>query len=220
MFTGIIEELGRVKAVEKKPGITVLGIEGKTTLQDAKIGDSITVNGTCLTMTGIKNDSFFVDISSETLKSTNLGDLVVGSRVNLERSMKVSDRIGGHLVTGHVDGVGVIKEKRLLGDSTFFRIEAPEYVLKYIILKGSIAVDGISLTVTDITDKDFGVVIIPHTANVTTMGFKGIGDKVNLEADILGKLVLSKVEGYVEKILLSGEKGGITLDFLKGHGFL
>lgn len=210
MFTGIIEELGRVRSAEKKSGITGFSIEARITIQDTKIGDSIAVNGTCLTIVGIKNGAFWVDISTETLKNTNLGDLIIGSRVNIERSMRVSDRIGGHIVTGHVDGVGVIKGKRPLGDSTFFRIEAPEHVLKYTILKGSIAVDGISLTVTDITDKDFGVVIIPHTANVTTMGFKGIGDKVNLEADVLGK--------YVEKIFLSKGKKGIE-GLLREQGF-
>lgn len=211
MFTGIIEELGRVKAIERKAGGVSLSLEGRITLEDAKVGDSITVNGTCLTMTMVKKGSFTVDISPETLKNTNLGDLRVGDRVNLERALRVSDRLGGHFVTGHIDGVGVIKEKRPLGDSTFFRIDAPEPVLRYTTLKGSIAVDGISLTVVDVTDKDFGVVIIPHTANVTTMGFKGIGDRVNLEADILGKLV--------EKIFLHKEKKEITLDLLREHGF-
>jgi len=217
MFTGIIEGLGRVSSIEKRSGITNIYIEGGISLEGTKIGDSISVNGTCLTVTGTDKGSFSVDVSHETLKNTNLGDLRVGDRVNLERPMRLYDRMGGHLVTGHVDGIGLIKEKRPLGDSTFFRIEAPESVLRYTILKGSIAVDGISLTITDLREKDFGVVIIPHTATVTTMGFKGVGDKVNLEADILGK--------YVERILFSFGKTrkegiGIKMDFLREHGFV
>lgn len=211
MFTGIIEELGRIKEVDKKGGITDIAVEGKIVIEDARIGDSICVNGTCLTVTVIKNASLYFDVSLETLRNTNLGDLKIGDRVNLERSMRLADRIGGHLVTGHIDGVGVIREVRRLGDSTLFRIEAPESVLRYTIHKGSIAVDGISLTVIGISDRDFSVVIIPHTASMTTMGFKVVGDRVNLEADILGK--------YAEKILLSKKETGITVDFLKEYGF-
>lgn len=211
MFTGIIEELGKIKEIERRGVNAGLTIEAENTLEGAKIGDSISVNGTCLTMAGIKKGSFRADVSSETLRNTNLGELKAGGRVNLERPLRVSDRIGGHIVSGHVDRVGIIKEKRPLGDSVFFRIEAPKDVLRYTILKGSLAVDGISLTVTELTDKDFCVVIIPHTATVTTMGFKGIGDKVNLEADILVK--------YVERILLSKEEEGITLDLLRKYGF-
>lgn len=211
MFTGIIEELGRVKGIERKGGNADLAIEAKIIIEEAKIGDSICVNGTCLTMAGIGKGFFRADVSPETLRSTNLGELKSGSKVNLEMPMRLSDRIGGHIVSGHVDCVGIIKEKTPLGDSISFRIEAPREVLRYTILKGSIAVDGISLTVTDITEKDFGIVIIPHTAKVTTMGFKGIGDKVNIEADILGK--------YVERILLSNEKGKITKELLNKYGF-
>lgn len=211
MFTGIIEELGRVKTIDRKSGSLTLALEGRVIMEGAKIGDSISVSGTCLTMAWINKNSFRADISPGTLKNTNLGDLKVGDRVNLERPMRLSDRIGGHLVTGHIDGVGEIRGKKTQGDSIFFRIEAPEKVLRYTVLKGSIAVDGISLTINDLTDRDFGVVIIPHTAAVTTMGFKGIGDRVNLEADILGK--------YVEKVHLSKEKKEVTGDFLREYGF-
>lgn len=211
MFTGIIEELGRVKAIERKGINADLTIEAEIVIEGARIGDSISVNGTCLTMAALGKGYFKSDVSPETLRSTDLGELKAGSRVNLERPMRLSDRIGGHIVSGHVDGVGTIKEKRPLGDSTFLRIETPKEVLRYTILKGSIAVDGVSLTVVDIRERDFGVVIIPHTAKVTTLGFKGVGDRVNLEADILGK--------YVEKIFLSKEDKGVTLDFLREYGF-
>lgn len=212
MFIGIIEELGRIKGIVKKSGNTGLTIEGKITLEEAKIGDSISVNGTCLTIAEIKKNLFGVDVSPETLRSTNLGELRIGDRVNLERAARLSDRIGGHIVTGHVDGVGIIREKRTLGDSSFYRIEAPKEVLRYVVLKGSIAVDGISLTITDLTESDFGLVIIPHTSTITTMGFKKVGDKVNLEVDILGK--------YVERVLLYRESKGITMDSLKEYGFI
>lgn len=211
MFIGIIEELGRIKGIKKKGGNTDLTIEGRSTIEGTNIGDSISVNGTCLTVTEIKKNLFRVDVSPETLRSTNLGELRIGDRVNLERAARLSDRIGGHIVTGHVDGVGIISEKRTLGDSSFYRIEAPKEVLKYVVLKGSIAIDGISLTITDLTESDFGVVIIPHTSTITTMGFKKVGDKVNIEVDILGK--------YVERILLYREGKGITMDSLKEYGF-
>ena len=212
MFIGIIEELGKIKEVQKKSGNTDLTIEGRSTIEGADIGDSISVNGTCLTITEIKKDLFRVDVSPETLRSTNLGELRIGDRVNLERAARLSDRIGGHIVTGHVDGVGIISEKRTLGDSSFYRIKAPKEVLRYVVLKGSIAIDGISLTITDLTESDFGVVIIPHTSTITTMGFKKVGDKVNIEVDILGK--------YVERILLYRENKGITMDSLKEYGFI
>jgi riboflavin synthase len=212
MFIGIIEELGRIKGIVKKSGNTGLAIEGKITLEEAKIGDSISVNGTCLTIAEIKKNLFRVDVSPETLRSTNLGELRIGDRVNLERAARLSDRIGGHIVTGHVDSIGIIREKRTHGDSSFYRIEAPKEVLRYVVLKGSIAVDGISLTITDLTESDFGLVIIPHTSTITTMGFKKVGDKVNLEVDILGK--------YVERVLLYRESKGITMDSLKEYGFI
>ncbi|MEK6682243.1 MAG: riboflavin synthase [Nitrospirota bacterium] len=210
MFTGIIEELGTVKDIKKGTKGARLTINAKVVLEGARIGDSITVNGVCLTAVRVTENSFEVDIAPETLKKTNLGEFKNGARVNLERALRLSDRLGGHLVTGHIDAAGVIKEKRKEGNSYRFFIEAPKEILRYVVQKGSVAIDGISLTVVDVTDRLFSAAIIPHTMSVTTLGIKGVGDTVNLETDIIGK--------YVEKMLGKGEKK-IDEAFLKQHGF-
>lgn len=210
MFTGIIEELGTVKDIKKDSKGARLSITAKTVLDGLKIGDSITVNGACLTAVNISNSSFEVDIAPETLKKTNLYELKTGGKVNLERALRPSDRFGGHIVTGHIDAAGVIKEKKKEGNSYLFFIEAPKEILRYIVQKGSVAIDGISLTVVDVTGRLFSAAIIPHTMSVTTLGIKGVGDTVNLETDIIGK--------YVEKMLGKGEKK-IDEAFLKQHGF-
>lgn len=210
MFTGIIEELGTVKDIKKDSKGARLSISAKTVLEGLKTGDSITVNGACLTAVNISNNSFEADVAPETLKKTNLGTLKNSSKVNLERALRLSDRLGGHLVTGHIEATGKIKEKKSAGNSYLFFIEAPKEILKYVVPKGSIAIDGISLTVVDVTDRSFSIAVIPHTMAVTTLGTKGAGDTVNLETDIIGK--------YVEKMLLKEDKK-IDAEFLKRHGF-
>lgn len=211
MFTGIIEEMGSVKALRREAGSARLTISASTVLGSTALGDSICVNGVCLTVVDMGRSEFSADVANETLKVTDLGELKDGQKVNLERALQLSARIGGHLVTGHVDAVGRIKEKRQEGNSWRVFIEAPETALRYIIKKGSVAVDGISLTVADVDRTGFSIAMIPHTAKLTTLGFKSAGDSVNLETDIIGK--------YVERLLSGRVEGGLNLEFLKGHGF-
>ncbi len=189
MFTGIVLEMGTVSSVEARGTVTRLGIRSEEVVRDAGIGDSIAVNGVCLTVTSIEHGVMHFDLSAETLRASNIGSLRRGERVNLEPALRPSDRLGGHFVTGHIDGVGRIRGKNRRGETIEIEIEAPGEVLQYVVKKGSIAIDGISLTVVDVSAGAFKVVIIPHTERVTTIGMKGAGDTVNLEADILGKYV-------------------------------
>jgi riboflavin synthase len=193
MFTGIVEEMGAVTSIEKTLAGTRLTILASTVMSDLKIGDSVSVNGTCLTAVSRSEKDFTVDVSPETLSVTTLGALAGGAPVNLERAMRLNDRIGGHLVAGHVDGIGVIRGRQQEANGVILVIEAPKDVLRYCVTKGSITVDGVSLTINEVTDKFFSVCIIPHTAQVTTLGLKQVGDKVNLESDLIGK--------YVERLL-------------------
>lgn len=193
MFTGIIEELGKVRAIRKSSAGAELTITASKTMDDLKIGDSIAINGVCLTITSVDEKGFQADVMPETLKKTNLGRLVPLEKVNLERSLRLSDRVGGHLVSGHIDGLGTISRKTRDGRAIALSISAPPSVLKYIIPKGSIAVDGVSLSVVDVSNSTFTVSIIPHTAEETTLGFKGPGSKINLEVDLTGK--------YIEKLV-------------------
>ncbi len=213
MFTGIIEELGEVRAIEAKGKESRLTIKAKKALEDAGLGDSISINGVCLTVVNISKGSFSADVSLETLKVTNLGNLKIGDKINLERSLKITDRLGGHIVSGHVDGIGIIKEKKIEESTIYPWIEVTDDLCKYMVLRGSIAVDGVSLTIAGIKNNRFKVAIIPHTASITTIGIKGIGDSVNIEVDIVAK--------YIEKIL-SGEgikKGEISKEYLEKYGF-
>lgn len=189
MFTGIIAEIGDVAALERKCGITQILLNSKEVIRDVEIGDSISVNGTCLTVVEIKGAAIRFDLSDETLRSTNLGLLRSGDRVNLEASLRPNSRLGGHFVSGHVDDIGRIKSKTQIGDTFKIEIEVSEKILTYLVKKGSVAVDGISLTVVDILSRSFTVVIIPHTAQLTMISFKGPGDIVNIEVDIIGKYV-------------------------------
>lgn len=193
MFTGIVEELGKVRAIRKSSAGAELIITVSEAMDDLKIGDSIAINGVCLTITSADKKCFQADVMPETLKKTNLGRLAPREKVNLERSLRLSDRVGGHLVSGHIDGLGTISKKLREGRATILSISAPPSVLKYIVRKGSIAVDGVSLTVADISNSTFTVSVIPHTAEGTTLGFKGPGSKVNLEVDLTGK--------YLEKLV-------------------
>jgi len=211
MFTGIVEEMGNVKALRRDAGAARLTISASTVLGGTAFGDSINVNGVCLTVVEKTNTEFSADVAQETLKVTNLGDLRVGQKVNLERALQLSARIGGHLVTGHVDAVGRIREKRQESNSWRIFIEAPEAALRYVIKKGSIAVDGISLTVAEVEKSFFSIAMIPHTAKLTTLGIKAGGDSVNLETDIIGK--------YIERLLSGRVEGGVNLELLKKTGF-
>jgi riboflavin synthase len=216
MFTGLVEEVGVVKAIVRGSKSVRLTIAADKVLSDAKLGDSIAVNGTCLTVVEFSNVVFTADVMPETVDRTVLAALKVGDRVNLERTLAVGDRLGGHIVSGHIDDVGTIAAKKRFDNAIIVSIRAPETVMKYIVKKGSIAIDGISLTVVDHSEDTFTVSLIPHTAMVTTLGFKKEGDLVNLETDIIGK--------YVEKMLRrddapSKARGSLTMEFLSQHGF-
>ncbi len=189
MFTGIIVELGSVVSLDRKTAGAVLTITSRGLSRDSAIGDSISINGVCLTVVTLKGDTLSFDLSDETLRSTNLGQLHPGDRVNLEPSLRADGKLGGHFVTGHVDAVGKIKSKSIVGEAFEVVIDSPEQLTGLLVEKGSVAVDGISLTVVKISREAFTVVIIPHTAKVTSIGFKNAGDSVNLEADIIGKYV-------------------------------
>ncbi len=189
MFTGIITELGEVTSLEQKNEGARLSVKGKAVRKDSIVGDSISINGVCLTVAAIQQDVLTFDVSYETLRSTNLATLRRGDRVNLEPSLKPHSKLGGHFVTGHVDATGTIQSKTPMGNAVRVQVKIPEVISKYIVEKGSIAVDGISLTVVDVSVESMSVVIIPHTAQVTTIGLKKKGDTVNLESDILAKYV-------------------------------
>jgi riboflavin synthase len=195
MFTGIVLELGEVVSFEKKGGAAVLAVRAGQVAGDAALGDSIAVNGACLTVTRVEDGVLSFDLSDETLGSTTLGRLKPPARVNLEPSLRADGRLGGHFVTGHVDAVGRIGSRVKEGGMLRFEIGAPRLVMDLLVEKGSVAVDGISLTVVDVLRESFTLVIIPHTAEVTTLGFKGVGDAVNLEADIIGKYVMRLIGG-------------------------
>ena len=209
MFTGIIEELGTVRHVA--PGN--LELSARTVLESTRLGDSIAVNGVCLTVTALSPGGFTADVMPETLRRSGLGQLRPGSKVNWERAMAADGRFGGHIVTGHIDGTGTVSSLRREGNAVWVTIAAPPELLAGIVEKGSIAIDGISLTVADVTDRDFAVSIIPHTGAQTTLLDRKAGDTVNLETDILGK--------YVAKLLGREEpkSSGITMEFLAQHGF-
>ncbi len=211
MFTGIIEETGVVERLDNSPSGCRLYIGASVVLEGTKIGDSIAVNGVCLTITDMTKTSFAADVMPETLRRSSLGALHSGSRVNLERAMAADGRFGGHIVAGHIDGTGKISSKKPEGNAVVVTIAADRDILRYIVEKGSIAIDGISLTVTKVTGADFSVSLIPHTAKETTLLSKRAGDIVNLENDIVGK--------YVERLLGNNKSSGITRSFLLENGF-
>ena len=198
MFTGIIEEVGVIKSIRMGAQSAVITIEAEKVLEDIHLGDSIAMNGVCLTVTSFDSHSYSVDIMHESLKRTNLGSMKSGSRVNLERAMAADGRFGGHIVAGHVDGTGKITSMEKDDNAVWIYIQAEPSVLKYIVEKGSITIDGISLTVAKVDEKSFAVSVIPHTGTHTTLLEKKPGDTVNLENDMIGK--------YVEKLLNYQEK--------------
>lgn len=213
MFTGIIEEIGTIRSVRKGNTSGSLTIEAGEILSGVKIGDSIAVNGICLTVTGLEGSGFTVDVMHETFDRSNGAMFQAGMRVNLERAMAADGRFGGHIVSGHIDGVGRVKRTWKDENAVWYEISAPAGILRYIVEKGSIAVDGISLTVAKAGTDSFQVSVIPHTRNMTTLSEKKRGDMLNLENDCIGK--------YVEKLLGTGSgKPGISADFLAENGFL
>lgn len=211
MFTGIIEEVGTVQHIRMGAASCVLTVAAETVLSDVHIGDSIAVNGTCLTVCEFSAKSFSADVMPETMRRTNLGKLAPGSRVNLERAMAANGRFGGHIVSGHIDGTGTIKSLKREDNAVWVTVAAESSLLRYIVEKGSVAIDGISLTVARVSPQDFAVSIIPHTGAETTLLTRKPGDMVNLECDIIAK--------YVEK-LCGKPEGGLTAGFLAEHGFL
>lgn len=217
MFTGIVEEVGEITGLRQSATSTVLGVRAKTVLGGTKLGDSIAVNGVCLTVVRLTGDGFEGDVMPETMRRTNLGALKPKSRVNLERAMAADGRFGGHIVAGHVDGTGTITDLSPEGNAVWVTVAAAPEILRYIVEKGSITIDGISLTVAYVDTACFKVSIIPHTGQETTLLTRKPGYVVNLECDIVGK--------YIEKLMKPAEvpqqqTGGLTVDFLAGNGFL
>ncbi len=217
MFTGIIEEIGKVKSVVKSAKSAKITVQAKKVLEDVKLGDSIATNGVCLTVTSFTKSEFTVDVMAETMRKSNLDLLSDGSPVNLERALRLGDRLGGHMVSGHVDGLGTIEGTLKEENAIWVTIGADASILRYVIPKGSIAIDGISLTVAYVDDTCFKVSVIPHTKDETTLLGKNIGAKVNLECDLVGK--------YIEKLVLGKtnesheDRKSIDLDFLTRNGF-
>ena len=212
MFTGIIEEVGSVHSI----GGGRLTVRASRVLQDVQLGDSIAVNGVCLTVTRFDSGSFDADVMPETIRRTSLAELKKGSPVNLERALTLQSRLGGHIVSGHIDGVGTIRSMKEESNAILMKISADKNILRHIVEKGSVALDGISLTVAEVTDSDFTVSLIPHTRQVTKKKKKKAGSVINIENDVIGK--------YVEKLLQPQEApqenvSRITMDFLQNNGF-
>lgn len=218
MFTGLVAELGTVERLARQGESYHLTVAAKKVMNNLKIGDSVAVNGACLTVVHMEGDAFTADVMPETVRLTNIGGLYAGDKVNLERTLRLCDGLDGHIVSGHVEGLGTIVGQRPEGIAVVVTIAAEGRLLKYILPKGSIAIDGISLTVTEVTETGFSVSLIPHTAKETTLGFKTVGDKVNLETDIIGK--------YVERMLgfntpQKQEQGeALSMDMLMKNGFI
>lgn len=215
MFTGIVEEIGTVTQLQRSGNGYSLALHAQTVLEDTRLGDSIAVNGVCLTVTRLLPNGFVVGLSPETRQRTNLARLAVGDAVNLERSLTPSSRLGGHFVQGHVDGIGVVTAFRPDGDAIWVTVEAPPALLRYIVPKGYVALDGVSLTVVDVFDASFTVTLVVYTQQHITLTRQQTGYTVNLEVDILGK--------YIEKLLDAradqSKKPGLSLDFLAEHGY-
>lgn len=222
MFTGIVEELGTIRNIQRPSQGVVLEIQASDVLADAKVGDSIAVDGACLTIRALTPEVFTADISAETLRRTTLGERKVGEQVNLERSLQLSDRLGGHLVLGHVDEVATISAWKDEGDASLMQVTMSRNLRPYIAYKGCVTVDGISLTVSSILDDAFEVALIPHTKQVTTLGAKRVGASVNLEVDIIAR--------YLETLLKNSEvkqdwteqpaAETLNLNFLAKHGYI
>jgi riboflavin synthase len=221
MFTGIIEGFGKIGSIRSTGQGNRLAIDSDFVLDHTKIGDSIAVSGACLTAVKLDDRRFEVDVSPETLRTTTLAEAKIGDRVNLERAMRFSDRIDGHLVSGHIDGIGMIKRRETVGNAIIVTIEVAESLTRYMIVKGSIAVDGTSLTINSCDRNGFSVSIIPHTAKWSTIGFKSQGDRVNIETDMIGKYVERFLSGSPHQGSRNGsERSGLDTEFLVKSGFI
>ena len=226
MFTGIVEEKGEILSIERGSASAILTIRADVVLSGTRVGDSIAVNGVCLTVTRLSKDRFSADVMAETLRRSSLGELSPGSCVNLERALALGDRLGGHLVSGHIDGTGKILSLRQEDNAVWYRISAGPEILRLIVEKGSVAIDGISLTVAAVHPDSFEVSVIPHTRDVTALSEKKAGASVNLENDMIGKYVERLLQGTGSVAAgTSGESkaassGGLTMEFLAEHGML
>jgi riboflavin synthase len=212
MFTGIVEDIGSVRIIRKLPGKWEFLVSTRLDPKGIHDGDSIAVDGVCLTVTRIEGTDIIADASLETLAVTTLKDKTPGDRVNLEQAMRADSRFGGHMVLGHVDGIGRVAAIDAAGDSIRLEIEVPHEVIQYIVKKGSVAIDGTSLTVNDLHDRRFALNIIPFSSSRTTLGSKGVGDHVNVETDVVAR--------YVEKFVSPREREGVDLDFLYNYGYI
>ncbi len=217
MFTGLIEELGEIRSISKKGNSMRLSIAAHKIMTDLAIGDSIAINGICLTVTDFASGRFSVDVMPETVSRTSLNGLKVGSKINLERAMAADGRFGGHFVSGHIDGVATLLAKKSIDNAEIFKFKFAAELQKYLVPKGSIAVDGISLTIADLGVNEFTVSIIPHTLRETNLADLELGDQVNLEVDMLAKYVESILSG--SEIVAKQKKNNITEEFLKEQGF-
>ena len=216
IFTGIIEELGVVKSIAINGASGCITIKAKKVLEGTQLGDSIAVNGTCLTVTSINSDGFSADVMAETVKRTSLSQVGKGDLVNLERAMILNGRFGGHIVSGHIDGTGTITKYTKEENAIWVTIKAPDEILDLIVEKGSICIDGISLTVATVSDQDFQVSIIPHTAKETTLIHKKVGSLVHLETDIVGKYIKKLMENNQEE--QAKKASGLTMEMLEEYG--
>ncbi len=218
MFSGIVEEMGVIRSLTRGAAHARLSLMARTVLDDLHPGDSVSVSGACVTVTDVDETGFSVDVSMETLTVTTLGTLAAGAAVNLERALKVNDRLGGHLVTGHVDGTGVLRERVPQGNTVLLTVDTPDSVLPYCVRKGSLTMDGVSLTINAVSESRVCVAVIPHTVAVTTLGTVQAGTAVNLESDLIGK--------YVERLLHNSGRlperstPVIDRDYLRKHGLL
>ena len=211
MFTGIIEEIGTIKGIRRGNRSVVVEIGAAKVLEDTKVGDSIATNGVCLTVTALGNGGFTADVMPETMERSNLGSLKPGDRVNLERALCLNSRLGGHMVAGHIDGTGRITDRVKDENAVWLTIRTTPEILRYVVEKGSVAIDGVSLTVAYVDEAVFKVSVIPHTQEETTLTGKRVGDVVNLENDMIVK--------YVEKLMKQPQTKGLSLDFLQANGF-
>jgi riboflavin synthase len=220
MFTGIIETVGKVAAIERGSDSIRLTVSAGQIAEDVTLGESVAVNGVCLTVVSFRPPHVTFDAVHETMRKTTLGGLQIGDSVNLERALPVGGRLGGHIVQGHVDGSGRIASIRPIDNSWFVYVDASPELMRYIVTKGSIAVDGISLTVAEAADRTFSLSIIPHTWDNTTLHEKRAGDPVNIECDILGKYVEKMLGGYIAGADRQAERGGVTMDLLARSGYV
>lgn len=215
MFTGLIEEIGKVESVVKAAKSSRITIRAKKVLEGVKLGDSICTNGVCLTVTSFDSGRFSVDVMAETMRRSNLRNFSPGNEVNLERALRIGDRLGGHMVSGHIDGMGTLKSLEQEDNAVWITVAAGSEILRYIVEKGSIAMDGVSLTVAYVDEAVFKVSVIPHTKEMTTLLRKKVGDEINLECDMIGK--------YIETFLTAKEKApekkSMDLAYLREHGF-